>query len=133
MWTFSSSFLCATNCSGGEFEAASTTAVAAWKAFQTMMLFPMAGSAAERFCSRTSRTGRPSEFIYKISSYSIVLTKFTFTHNYKSWQKNISWICEHNSIQESGFYRSFKFLYIIVHINRSLKALEKKYSFVLYE
>jgi hypothetical protein len=47
MWTFSSSFLCATNCSGGEFEAASTTAVAARKAFQTTMLFPMADSAAE--------------------------------------------------------------------------------------
>jgi len=31
--------------------------------------------------------------------------------------------------QESVFYKSFKFLYIIVHANRSLKSLEKMYSF----
>jgi apolipoprotein N-acyltransferase len=40
------------NCSGGEFEAAYTTAVVARKAFQTLL--PMAGSAEERFCSRMS-------------------------------------------------------------------------------
>jgi hypothetical protein len=55
------------NCNGGEFEAASTIAVAARKAFQTLL--PMAGFVTEHFCSKTSchRQRGLSEFIYKIS------------------------------------------------------------------
>jgi len=39
-------------------------------------------------------------YLIFINSYPIVFTKFTCTHKYKSWRKNISWICEHNSISE---------------------------------
>jgi hypothetical protein len=74
MWTFSSSFLCTTNCRGGEFEAASTMAVA----------FPKSRfchrKCRGRFCHRIAAelssdgwTHRCSELIYMILFLSFVL------------------------------------------------------------